>query len=93
MLGSMNASLVCCANPSNNRPRNSDISRQQKDGLLFGKKKALPRNIYDCENIYDFDCYIVFSKGGPAISVLWGKQFTPAGNINSRDKVEDCRAI
>uniref|UniRef100_A0A0D9YZZ4 Uncharacterized protein n=1 Tax=Oryza glumipatula TaxID=40148 RepID=A0A0D9YZZ4_9ORYZ len=29
---------------------------------------------------------VLFSKGGPAISVLWGKQFTPAGNINSRDK-------
>ncbi|KAL6634625.1 hypothetical protein ACP70R_027296 [Stipagrostis hirtigluma subsp. patula] len=64
----MSVSLVCQASPNNQRPRNSDISRQQKGGSSRGRSKQY-QDKDDAENLDEFDSDIMFSKNGPPISI------------------------
>ncbi|KAF8653864.1 hypothetical protein HU200_061995 [Digitaria exilis] len=68
MLGPLRVSFVCSASPNNHRPRNSDISRQQKGGS--SRVKGRPYQDKDeSENIDEIDSDIMFSKNGPPISL------------------------
>ncbi|KAF8783742.1 hypothetical protein HU200_000175 [Digitaria exilis] len=67
-LGPMRVSLVCSANPMNHRPKNSNISRQQKGGSSRGKGKPY-QDKDDSENIDEFDSDVMFSKNGPPTSL------------------------
>ncbi|KAF8758149.1 hypothetical protein HU200_010666 [Digitaria exilis] len=68
MLGPMRVSFVCSASPNNHRPRNSDISRQQKGGSSRVKGRPY-QDKDDSESIDEFDSDIMLSKNGPPISL------------------------
>uniref|UniRef100_A0ACD5Z9K6 Uncharacterized protein n=1 Tax=Avena sativa TaxID=4498 RepID=A0ACD5Z9K6_AVESA len=68
ILGPSTVSLVCGASPNNHRPRNPDISRQQKRGSARGKSKPYQERD-ESENNDEFDSDTVFSKNGPPISL------------------------
>ncbi|KAL6847104.1 hypothetical protein ACP4OV_022957 [Aristida adscensionis] len=68
VLGPTRVSLVCHASPNNHRPRNSDVSRQQKGGSSRGRSKPY-QDKDDMESIDEFDSDIMFSKNGPPISL------------------------
>ncbi|KAG2654817.1 SAP-like protein BP-73 isoform X3 [Panicum virgatum] len=89
MLGPMRVSLVCNASPNNHRPRNSDISRQQKGGSSRGKGKPY-QDKDDSENIDEFDSDIMFSKNGPPISLASNSrpQATSAPGEREKEIVE-----
>jgi hypothetical protein len=89
MLGPMRVSLVCNASPNHHRPRNSDISRQQKGGSSRGKGKSY-QDKDDSENIDEFDSDIMFSKNGPPISLASNSrpQATSAPGEREKEIVE-----
>lgn len=89
MLGPMSVSLVCSASPNHHRPRNSDISRQQKGGSSRGKGKSY-QDKDDSENIDEFDSDIMFSKNGPPISLASNSrpQATSAPGEREKEIVE-----
>lgn len=89
MLGSMRVPLVCGASPNNHRPRNSDISRQQKGGSSRGKGKPY-QDKDDSESIDEFDSDIMFSKNGPAMSLASNSrpQATSAPGEREKEIVE-----
>ncbi|TKW42170.1 hypothetical protein SEVIR_1G365900v4 [Setaria viridis] len=89
MLGPMRVSLVCSASPNNHRPRNSDISRQQKGGSSRGKGKPY-QDKDDSESIDEFDSDIMFSKNGPPISLASNSrpQATSAPGEREKEIVE-----
>ncbi|OEL23731.1 SAP-like protein BP-73 [Dichanthelium oligosanthes] len=89
ILGPMRVSLVCSASPNNHRPRNSDISRQQKGGSSKGKGKPY-QDKDDSENIDEFDNDIMFSKNGPPISLASNSrpQATSAPGEREKEIVE-----
>ncbi|PUZ78159.1 hypothetical protein GQ55_1G430300 [Panicum hallii var. hallii] len=89
MLGPMRVSLVCNASPNNHRPRNSDISRQQRGGSSRGKGKPY-QDKDDSENIDEFDSDIMFSKNGPPISLASNSrpQATSAPGEREKEIVE-----
>ncbi|KAJ1265621.1 hypothetical protein BS78_08G090600 [Paspalum vaginatum] len=89
ILGPMRVSLVCSARPNNHRPRNSDISRQQKGGSSRGKGKPY-QDKDDSENIDEFDSDIMFSKNGPPISLTSNSrpQATSAPGEREKEIVE-----
>lgn len=62
-------SLVCGASPNNHRPRNPDISRQQKRGSSSRGKSKPFQERDDSENNDEFDSDTVSSKNGPPISL------------------------
>ncbi|KAG8051111.1 hypothetical protein GUJ93_ZPchr0009g1693 [Zizania palustris] len=64
----MKVTLVCNAYPNNHRPRNSDITRQQKGGSPRRKSKPYQEKD-DSQNISDFDTDTIPSKNGPPISL------------------------
>ncbi|XP_047078504.1 SAP-like protein BP-73 [Lolium rigidum] len=68
ILGPSTVSLACGASPNNHRPRNPDISRQQKRGSARGKSKPYQERD-DTENNDEFDSDTAFSKNGPPISL------------------------
>lgn len=82
-------SLVCGASPNNHRPRNSDISRQQKRGSARGKSKPYQERD-DTENTDEFDSDTVFSKNGPPISLTSNSrpQATSAPGEREKEIVE-----
>jgi len=89
MLGPMRVYLACNASPNNHRPRNSDISRQQKGGSSRGKGKPY-QDKDDSENIDEFDSDIMFSKNGPPISLASNSrpQATSAPGEREKEIVE-----
>ncbi|CAO2040284.1 unnamed protein product [Urochloa humidicola] len=89
MLGPMRVSLVCSASPNNHRPRNPDMSRQQKGGSSRGKGKPY-QDKDDSENIDEFDSDIMFSKNGPPISLASNSrpQATSAPGEREKEIVE-----
>lgn len=89
MLGPLRVSLLCSASPNSHRPRNSDISRQQKGGSSRGKGKPY-QDKDDSENIDEFDSDIMFSKNGPPISLASNSrpQATSAPGEREKEIVE-----
>ncbi|XP_062221621.1 SAP-like protein BP-73 isoform X2 [Phragmites australis] len=89
MLGLMRVSLVCNASPNNHRPRNSDMSRQQKGSSSRGKGKPY-QDKDDSENIDEFDSDVMFSKNGPPISLASNSrpQATSAPGEREKEIVE-----
>nr|BAJ87942.1 predicted protein [Hordeum vulgare subsp. vulgare] len=69
ILGPLTVSLVCGASPNNHRPRNPDISRQQKRGSSSRGKSKPFQERDDSENNDEFDSDTVSSKNGPPISL------------------------
>jgi hypothetical protein len=82
-------SVVCSASPNNHRPRNPDISRQQKRGSARGKSKPYQERD-DTENNDEFDSDTVFSKNGPPISLTSNSrpQATSAPGEREKEIVE-----
>ncbi|CAL5056375.1 unnamed protein product [Urochloa decumbens] len=90
MLGPMRVSLVCSASPNNHRPRNSDMSRQQKGGGSSRGKGKPYQDKDDSENIDEFDSDMMFSKNGPPISLASNSrpQATSAPGEREKEIVE-----
>uniref|UniRef100_A0ACD5ZIB0 Uncharacterized protein n=1 Tax=Avena sativa TaxID=4498 RepID=A0ACD5ZIB0_AVESA len=85
ILGPSTVSLVCGASPNNHRPRNPDISRQQKRGSARGKSKPYQERD-DSENNDEFDSDTVFSKNGPPISLTSNSRPQATSTPGEREK-------
>ncbi|KQK01268.1 SAP-like protein BP-73 [Brachypodium distachyon] len=84
VLRRMSVSSVCGASPNNNRPRNLDISRQQKRGSSRGKSKPFQERD-DSENNDEFDSDM-FSKNGPPVSLASNSRPQATSTPGEREK-------